>query len=60
MPDSIDDSPVVILAITLGQHLDNTRQPCRNGGRSVPLAHLDHDCCDRCDAVAECLRMVVT
>lgn len=49
---------IVILSLVVSYHLDNTNAPCRNGGRSVSPARLDHDACDRCNAVFE--RLVKT
>ena len=36
---------------SVSEHEDNTGAACRNGGKTVPLAHLDHDACYVCGAL---------
>ena len=34
--------------VSVPEHKDNTGAACRNGGKCVPVEHLDHDACYVC------------
>lgn len=46
-PDEIEVT-VRLWPVAVPVHNDNTGTACRNGGKRVPMSHLDHDACYVC------------